>query len=147
MAQQAAVAEWRVVGPVFVFFGDGGEFAEDDFTRWLADLDKSGCTKYVGGTGASFALSSKTRNLGTQFFSARRIPFLTVTDSLLVRGFVTAAQWVGLDVAAHSWADLEGGLEWLKLDGKLATEVTAALLWLRGRVELRLREGAARQAT
>lgn len=130
-----AVVDWRLVGDIFVFYGAGGELGGERFAQWLAAVKDSGCTHYVGGTGADFYLDSQVRQDGRGIFKERGIPFATVTDDRLVRGFVTAGAWFGMKIAAFSWNRVNEVPAWLRLNDDDGRNVVETLLDLRAKVE------------
>lgn len=144
-----AVADWKVLdGGLCVFYGNGGEFTASMFERWYGDIC-GGVTKYVGGTGSDFSIPSAVRDRGRPVFLERRIPFATVTDNYLVRGFVTTGAWFGLRIAAFSWADAAGAMSWLDLSPSVAEKALATLFELRlsvnGKLQRRMSLGTAAQ--
>jgi hypothetical protein len=136
-----AIAEWKVIrNTVFVFYGSGGDFSQEDYDRWIEDLTRSQYVKYIGGTGAKFLLNGSIRKGGREFFVKNKVPFATVTDDKIVRGFVTAASWFGMNIAAFAWSDSRGAMKWLGVDNAIAHEALAALQDLRISVEEKLRQ-------
>lgn len=136
-----AIAEWKVLsGGLCVFYGSGGDFDGPEFERWLSDLTTNKVRKYVGGTGAKFVLPSAVRDRGRGFFLDNKVPFATVTDDRIVRGFVTAGSWFGMNIAAFSWAHAPGAMKWLGLDGAQAEEAARTLDALRASVEAKLHD-------
>ena len=133
--EEMAKAEWRVVGEVFVFYGAGGTFTGEAFESYFSDLEQSGCKKYIGATGQGFFLTSADRARGKPFFDENEIPFATITDDRVVRGYVTAASWFGMNVKAFSWAKRAESTRWLELDRHTARQCLDALLDLRFKVE------------
>jgi hypothetical protein len=85
-------------------------------------------------------LSSDVRVRGRPVFLERRIPFATVSDNYLVRGFVTTGAWFGLNIAAFSWADARRAMTWLELPPPAAEQALATLLELRLAANGRLRQ-------
>ncbi len=126
-AARIAQTRWTIVGTTFVFYGDGGAFGDEDFKRWLHDLQTQSFDRYVGGTGPDFLLSSVQRNSPRAVFEERGIPFATITDSRLVRGFVTAGSWFGMNIAAFAWSALPKAWQWLDLDVNDAHDVERTL--------------------
>ncbi len=122
-----------------MFYGDGGEFRGDLFDRWETALEGGECQKYIGGTGATFSLSGDVRSRGRRVFLQRRIPFATVTDDRIVRGFVTTGSWFGMKIAAFSWAEVPQAAAWLELTDDQCREVCATLAELRLSVDGQLR--------
>lgn len=131
-----ALAEWRMLsGGLCVFYGSGGDFHGEPFERWLTDLEANQVKLYVGGTGAKFNLPGSVRARGRGFFLANQVPFATVTDDRIVRGFVTAGSWFGMKIAAFSWANAMEAMTWLKLDRDRAGEARRVLDELKDSVE------------
>ena len=134
----AACCKWEVLpGGLFVFYGGKGEFTDDTYERWYGDLVRSGAKRYLGGTANGFAISGAQRKRGRDFFLQESVAFATVTDDPLVRGFVTAAAWFGINIAAYGWGHLGAATAHLQLDHNSAERAQATLLRLRAAVECR----------
>jgi hypothetical protein len=127
-----------VPGDLFVFYGGAGRFDEETYDRWHQALTTSGVKRYLGGTAKGFQITGAQRNHGRSFFLDNDVTFATVTDDPLVRGFVTAAKWFGIEIAAFDWKNLDAATASLGLDAPTAERAKSTLLRLRTAVECKL---------
>jgi hypothetical protein len=131
-----ARAQWCVRHDMFLFYGDGGHFCGPDFDRWLADVENERYRGYLGATGMDFRLTAVERSRGRAEFLKRKMPFATVTDSLVVRGLVTTGHWMGLNINAFSWTKIDRAFEWLQAVPTDIPELVATVHRLRQEVDL-----------
>jgi hypothetical protein len=130
-----ALARWRIVDDLFLFYGDGGFFTGEAFARWLEATTAGGFRGYLWGTGADFRLSSIDRSRGRGPFLKGKIPFATVTDSMVVRGLVTTGRWMRLNIAAFPWSKLDRAFEWLEAPPERVPALVQVVHTLRREVE------------
>jgi hypothetical protein len=134
-----AQCQWELLsGGLFVFYGSQGHFSDDVYQRWYRDVTESGALLYLRGTARGFRISGAQRNHGRSFFLNNRIPFVTITDDPIVRGFTTAARWFGVDVSVYTWVNLPQATARLGLDDVEGHRAQTALLRLRAAVDCRL---------
>lgn len=136
--RQEAYTRWEILDDaLFVFYGGPGRFSDADYTRWHRSLTDHRITRYLGGTAKGFQLNGAQRSHGRRYFLDNQVPFVTVTDDPVVRGFVTTGAWFGLNIAAFSWMHLDSATERLGLRGQAAEHAQRTLLRLRTSVECR----------
>lgn len=113
---------------------DGGAISDADM-RGLWDIyEKAPITRYLGATMGQVALSSVQRKTGADMLRKRGIRTAVVTDDAIVRGFVTAVGWMGLNTSAFSWADLKGAMKYLEVTGALEERAMSMIAKLRTEV-------------
>jgi hypothetical protein len=133
-----AWTQWEVLpGGLFVFYGGPGRFDDETYDRWYQALGSSGVRRYLGATANGFQITGAQRHHGRSFFLDNNVCFATVTDDPLVRGFVTAAKWFGINIAAFSWQQLDDATASLGLDLGAAERAKTTLLRLRAAVDSR----------
>jgi hypothetical protein len=124
---------------VQVFYASGGDFGAADFERWLHDLEERPFRAILAGTGAQFTLGSAQRRRATDVFKKRGLAVAVATDSGVVRGLVTAGQWLGVrELQAFPWSELEPACASLRLEPALARRAASALYASRAAVEAEL---------
>ena len=115
--------KWRRVGDVMICVSGNGAVPDEVWARYLDSLENEPITKYIGVTIGSTQVTSVQRKSGTEVLKRRGIQPAVVTDDRLVRGIVTAASWLGLDIKAFATDDIPKALEWLGVDVGLSQEI------------------------
>lgn len=131
----SSTLDWKIVGNVFVFYGSAGDFSALDFERWWNEVRAPVVRLCLGGAARGFRVSSSIRRHGRPLLASKNMPFATITNDRVVRGFATAGAWFGLPKAAFAWDALPRATAWLKLDAERSQEVIETLLALRESVE------------
>jgi hypothetical protein len=75
--------------------------------------------------------SSLQRKQGAEVLKTRKIRVAVVTEEALVRGFVTAIGWLGVNTSAFSWGNLKAALAFLEIDGAAAERALEAIAKVR----------------
>lgn len=123
MNKPAEIMLWRRLGDVMICVSGSGEVSDETWSRYLDSLEHESVKKYIGVTIGTTQLKSTQRKSGTETLKRRGIRPAVVTDDRLVRGIVTAASWLGLEVKAFSTTELERALEWLEVDAELSSQI------------------------
>lgn len=101
--------EWYLVDDVLVTY-TVGEVQDAIWSRYLAAIqnDKIRINLAFSSNGSLTALQRKT---ASDALKAKNIPAVVVTDSALVRGVVTAMTWLGTNIRAFSFTDLDKAIQ------------------------------------
>jgi hypothetical protein len=97
---------WEIVARVFVGHATDGKIEEAVYDKFVEDLRTKDYGVYLATTSGSAELSSVQRKAASDALAERKIPTFVVSDSRMVRGIVTAASWLGVNVKSFSWANI-----------------------------------------
>lgn len=113
-----------------------GPFSNVEWDRLLGQMRKKPITRVIAGSLGVNDPNGIQRKEGAAFLMEHKIQAVVVTDDRLVRGFVTAASWVGANISAFGWSDLRGAVERARIvDAEKANEAVKTLLFLRRTLE------------
>jgi hypothetical protein len=95
---------------------------KDEWDRFIADLGSKPITRYISCTVGQGELDSVKRKQASDILSAKKIRVAVVTDERLVRGFVTAASWLGVNIKAFSWMEVKDAIRYVGFAGDAAID-------------------------
>ncbi len=87
---------------------------DDVFTQFIKDVREMPWTRCLGATLASLDMTSVQRGQVAKEFKGKRTA--AVTDNSVARGVATALGWLGLQIRAWSWDDIQLALVYLELN-------------------------------
>jgi len=108
-----------------------GNVMPEDIDRLLESLLAAETHVYIAGASGDVGIDSASRNRLFDTLKKHSIRVIGVTDSKLVKGILTAASWMGVQVRGLSWADLASE----KSDPALRDSSLRCLLDMRRRCE------------
>lgn len=119
---------YRIIDDVLVA-GTVGKLPEDDnWWKFIEDLTKAPITKYLNVAFGNIDVTSLQRKAVFDQLAARKLEVAVVTDSLLVRGIVNAAQWFDVqNVKAFKWQDIDKAFEYLKISTLTARRINEVI--------------------
>ncbi len=106
---------WSVVGDLMISFTTEGPIDNDVWTQFLNDLKTKPVKKYLSMAMGNVEATSVQRKMNIEVTRSRKIPVAVVTDERLVRGMVTAASWLGVDIKAFDWDEVKEALDYLQV--------------------------------
>lgn len=106
--------KWTVVGDVLLNYGTPGPVPDELWQGMLKEMKKPHVKKYLPAI-VSSEPNSLQRKQAIEILKEKRIPVALVTDDKMVRGLAMAASWLGTDVKAFSWIELEKAFRYLKV--------------------------------
>jgi hypothetical protein len=116
-----------------------GQLSSSDWARFMDDMRRKPISHLLGASSGTVEVNSLQRKEGSSLIKERNIQVIVITDDRLVRGLVTATAWVGANIGAFSWKDLEAACERLGLADRAKTnEVMSTLHHLRRTAERKL---------
>lgn len=116
---------------VQINFTSKGPVSEADFAEWRRRLVEPGVKHFLSGAMGTVELTSTQRREAAGIAKERRIRTAVVTDDRVGRGLVTAVSWLGADIAAFSWDELERAAEFLRVPPSERRRVADILFALR----------------
>jgi hypothetical protein len=120
--------QWVIVGDILVSYGG---ITDDNWDEFIKDLKTPAVMKYLGVTLGAVEVSSVHRKEIFETTKSRGTKVGVVTDERVVRGIVTAASWMGVNVKAFSWEDLRKAAQYLGAEDMQEQQVVDAVNRLR----------------
>ncbi len=108
-----AIHKWVNTGDLLIAFSTSGVVPIDVWQDFIKHLETAPIRRFLGTSVGTFEVSSVQRKQMSEIMSRRRIPIASVTDDKFVRGIITAASWLGVDIKPFSWADLRQAIRHL----------------------------------
>jgi hypothetical protein len=108
-----AIHKWINLGDLLISFSTAGPVPTDVWDEFLKHVNEAPVSKFLGASVGLFEVSSIQRKQLSNIMMKRKIPIAAVTDEKLVRGIVTAASWLGVNVKAFAWVDLRQAIRHL----------------------------------
>lgn len=137
-----AMHRWNELGPLMIAFSTGGRIADDVFAKFVHDLKTRPVRAYLGANVGNFEVTSIQRKYIAQELAGKSLVLAIVTDELLVRGIVTAASWLGMNVRSFSWAEMRSALRYLGMPSNLDDKAIEIVQQLKKSCEEDLRRGS-----
>lgn len=132
---KAANFEWVILGDLAISCTSRGDMPNERWSEYLDDLRAKRVTRVLGAAVGSLSLTSAQRKQASEIMEELHITSAGVTDESIVRGFVTALSWVGVNIKAFSWAELRQAISYLKVPSALAERAFQVAHELRVRVQ------------
>lgn len=107
--QGSSTHEWCIIGDVLLNFTTG-VVSDDVWHRYLEDVRKSDIRVNLAFSTPSGSLTALQRKSASDLLKSKNIRAVVLTDNAMVRGVVTALTWLGTNICAYSYADLEKAL-------------------------------------
>ena len=95
---------------------------KEEWDRFIADLNSKPITRYISCTVGQGEIDSVKRKQASDILSGKKIRVAVVTDERLVRGFVTAAGWLGVNIKAFSWIEVKDAIRYVGFAGDAAID-------------------------
>jgi hypothetical protein len=108
-----AKLKWVVSNDILVSFATGGILETKVSDELVHVLATKPIRKYLVTTGGPGEMTSVQRKQVADVFSKKKIGVAVVTDERIVRHFVTAISWLGVDIKAFAWKDLRDAVRHL----------------------------------
>lgn len=115
--------EWHIIGDVLVTFTVEGAIKDDLWSRYLETLSK-GNYRINLAFSSNAALTALQRKAASDALKARNVQAIVMTDSALTRGIVTALTWLGTNIRAYSYSELDEAVRVLNVNADVAQEIT-----------------------
>lgn len=136
MADKNCLHRWRYMHGVVAAYSSEGVMRDVDWNAMVHDLRTAEpFLGYLGASVGAVQVSSVQRKSGVDAMRERDRPTAIVSESRLVVGLVTAASWLGANIKAFAWRDLESAVRFLGVSEPHVAEITAWILATREEVE------------
>jgi hypothetical protein len=107
---KTARLKWQVVDDLAISFATEGKLRDDEWAQLIQAIKTKAVTRYLNLSVGSVEVNSIQRKAMIDVLNAKKISVVVVTDDSIVRGLVTAANWLGVNVKAFSWKESEKGV-------------------------------------
>lgn len=114
--------QWRIIGDVLVALTSEGVIDKDTWARYI-DVLHNGDFRVNLAISHDGAISSTQRKGASEAIKSRKLSVIVLTDSRVTRGIVTALNWLGSEIAAFSFDELDGVLEALEVKPEIEQEI------------------------
>jgi hypothetical protein len=128
---QNQISRWEVVGDLLISVTRSGVITDPDWESFMKELRTQPVTNYFAGTLGKAETTSTQRKQAADVLKAKGIRTAAVTDDTFTRGIVTAVSWLGANVAAFAWSDIDGALKYLNVTEPVASQARAIVMKLR----------------
>lgn len=126
------VHRWVIIDDLMISVTLPGPSDDSVWRAFARDLSTKGVTKYLGTAVGTVEVNSVQRRIVADALKLRRTPCAAVTDDKVVRGFITAVSWMGVDIRAFSWSDLRAAAEFLRVPPENVDKMIEAVTKLGG---------------
>lgn len=106
MKLQRATYVWTQLGDLLISLGTNGQIHDDDWSRFIADLKVMPVKRFLSMAVGLVEINSVQRKQASELLKSKGITVAVVTDERLVRGIVTAASWLGVNVKSFGWVEI-----------------------------------------
>jgi len=130
-----SVQKFAVAGDLLISVTSAGVVSDQDWQEFTKALRTQRVTKYLAASLGKTEASSVQRREAAQILKAKGIRTAVLTDDTFTRGLVTAVGWLGANVSAFTWSDIDSGLKYLNVTESMAERARGTLSTLRAEVE------------
>ena len=99
--------KWQVVDDLVISFATEGKLQDDEWNQLVQTMKAKAVTRYLNMSVGSVEVNSLQRKAMIDVLNAKKIAVVVVTDDSIVRGLVTAANWLGVNVKAFPWRETD----------------------------------------
>ena len=118
---------WVIINDLMIGHGTSGPVDDTVWNEYVSDLETKPITRYLGAMVGAFSVNSIQRKVAAEVAKKKKIKIGVLTDDRLVRGLVTAVAWMGTDIRAFSWNEMEAVFQFLKVSGPLLLRAREAI--------------------
>lgn len=131
--------KWSVDDGLLVACSGEGEMNAELWAQYISDLQTKGVTKVLGLNLGTIAMTSTQRKQASDIAKARGIISIIVTDDRVTRGIITAISWVGANIRAFPWTELNAAIKALNIPIAMEGRVLSRAMELRRACELEMK--------
>lgn len=136
MSTENSLSKWGTVGDLFISVTGPGVVMDQDWQQFIKELQAAPVTKYLAASLGNAESSSTQRKQAAEVMKSKGIRTAVVTNDSMTRGIVTAVSWLGANVSAFSWAEVDKALKYLDVTGLSQDRARDMLAKLRASVEM-----------
>lgn len=112
--------DWEAIDDVIVAVTAPGVIQNDRWAQFIETLQRPQTKKIFNLVRGEVTIDAVKRKQAADAVSQGKLEVIVVTDSRITRGVLTAVSWLGANIKAFSWSDLDKAVE------KAVSSATAA---------------------
>ncbi len=132
------VFKWNIEDDVMVVVTGEGVMPADRWADHMRDMANEPLTKVLGLSLGNVTLTSIQRKQASDIAKERKLFSVIVSDSAMTRGIITAVSWLGANIRAFPYTELDAAIKALKLSPEVERRVAARTTTLRQQCELEI---------
>jgi hypothetical protein len=133
--QNEAIAKCARCNNVIIMCSTSGKVPAEAWNHFIKEFRTGEINKFLSLSIGMTDVNSTQRAEGVQIAKEKNCTVSVVTDERLMRGLVTAASWLGANVKAFAWDQLEDAVKHFGLSSALETRVLDTARALRRQCE------------
>jgi hypothetical protein len=106
---------WTSHSNLMISFATEGQVREDEWAEFIRELKDQRFTGYLATNDGAAEVNSLQRKMAAEAIQGRTVAIAVITNERFVRGIVTAASWLGMNVRAFAWAEFDDSLKYLQV--------------------------------
>jgi hypothetical protein len=138
----ASEIQWTVVDETMISYSTPGHISDEHWDRFVKDLKAKPIRWYLSTTMGAVEVNSVQRKKCIDVLKSKGVGVAVVTDERVVRGIVTAASWLGVNVKAFPWTDINGAIQHIQVSREAVDRYVEAVAKLRQAAEACVRKSA-----
>lgn len=99
--------EWEVVDDIMVTRNRPGDVDDKDWNAYIDTLMKSNVRGTFSLVDGSITITATQRKAAADALTSKKIPAIVIIDNRFSRGILTAISWLGGNIKAFGWKDIE----------------------------------------
>lgn len=103
--------DWEINGDVLVAITAPGTIDTATWNKFIESLKKPEVRKVLNFVRGEVTIDAVKRKQAADTVTERKLEVTVVTDNRLTRGVLTAVSWLGANIKAYSWSDMEKALD------------------------------------
>lgn len=106
--------DWETVDDIIVAVTAPGDIDSQVWTRYVGDLKQPHANYVLSLVRGAVSIDAVKRNEAASTVKDNNLQVIVITESRLTRGVLTAVAWMGANITALSWNDLEKAFDKIK---------------------------------
>lgn len=106
---------WVIVDDLMVVFHRPGTTVDSQWHAFAKDVVARGVNRMLALSLGPVQMTSVQRKISGDVLRSRNVRVAGIADDRLTRGIVTAVSWMGVNIKAFSWAELDEAIKYLEV--------------------------------
>lgn len=123
MAESPPVHSWHIVGSTIISFSHQGQIPKDVWSGYIEALRTKTLKHSISVTWGAVNVDSLQRKAAAEAVKVNNVPVTVIANDRLTRGLVTAVSWLGANIRAFSWDQVDQALEGVPASDSERTEL------------------------
>lgn len=103
--------EWELVGDVMVVMTRPGPIPQPRWDNYISDIVENDVRLVFALVAGSITVNATQRKSAADVLKQKNSSAVVLTDSRVARGILTAISWLGANVKAIPWSDIDRAVE------------------------------------